>query len=144
MPISAPHHFKNWLIDCRLSLHESCHDGLSRSERRQKSSSPRNRTSSNCFEDSRANPSHSQAESSSVSTPGIEPDLRPSQSRVRIQYTSRTITQWCRWDSNPQTLVSKTSRSAVGVPHRHRNLCCSQFRVPNSELRKRPIPDLNR
>ena len=25
--------------------------------------------------------------------------------------------QWCRRDSNPQTLVPKTSRSAVGVPH---------------------------
>jgi hypothetical protein len=48
---------------------------------------------------------------------GIEPDLRPSQSRVRIHYTSQTYSQWCRWDSNPQTLVPKTSRSAVGVPH---------------------------
>ena len=51
-----------------------------------------------------------------VSAPGIEPDLRPSQGRVLIQYTSQT-NQWCRWDSNPQSLVSKTSRSAVGVPH---------------------------
>ena len=48
---------------------------------------------------------------------GIEPDLRPSQGRVRIHYTSQTYSQWCRWDSNPQTLASKTSRSAVGVPH---------------------------
>ena len=47
---------------------------------------------------------------------GIEPDLRPSQGRVRIHYTSQ-IYQWCRRDSNPQTLVPKTSRSAVGVPH---------------------------
>ena len=83
------------------------------------SSSPRNRTLSNGFEDRRANPSHSQAMLfPSVSMSGIEPDLRPSQGRVRIHYTSQTFfTKWCRWDSNPQTLVPKTSRSAVGVPH---------------------------
>jgi len=50
--------------------------------------------------------------------PGIEPDLRPSQGRVRIHYTSRTFfKKWCRRDSNPQSLVPKTSRSTVGVPH---------------------------
>ena len=82
------------------------------------SSSPRNRTLSNSFEDCRANPSHSQAMLfPSVSMSGIEPDLRPSQGRVRIHYTSQTYSQWCRRDSNPQTLASKTSRSAVGVPH---------------------------
>lgn len=50
--------------------------------------------------------------------PGVEPGPRPSQSRVLIHYTSQTNSQWCRRDSNPQSLVSKTSRSAVGVPHR--------------------------
>lgn len=63
------------------------------------SSSPRNRTLSNSFEDCRANPSHSQAmylhlAFVKVSMSGIEPDLRPSQGRVRIHYTSQTY-QWC-------------------------------------------------
>ena len=56
------------------------------------SSSPRNRTLSNSFEDCRANPSHSQAMLfPPVSMSGIEPDLRPSQGRVRIHYTSQTF-----------------------------------------------------
>ena len=47
---------------------------------------------SNGFEDRRANPSHSQAMLfTSVSMSGIEPDLRPSQGRVRIHYTSQTF-----------------------------------------------------
>ena len=31
--------------------------------------------------------------------------------------STQSINRWCRRDSNPQTLVPKTSRSAIGVPH---------------------------
>jgi hypothetical protein len=110
---------------------------ISASHQIEKSSSPRNRTLSNSFEDCRANPSHSQAidqlicrtqkqTSQQASKLGVEPSPQPShgcmQSRTLQGQTNLTILQitkpessikWCRWDSNPQTLVPKTSRSPL-------------------------------
>jgi hypothetical protein len=74
---------------------------------------------SNGFEDRRANPSHSQA--ITIQCPCQESNLIFDLRRVACASTTphrHFFTQWCRRDSNPQTLVPKTSRSAVGVPHR--------------------------
>ena len=58
----------------------------------------------------------------SVGREGIEPTLlieeRPFYRRLGLPSPiDPSIREWCRRDSNPQTLASKASRSTVGVPH---------------------------
>ena len=92
IPISAPHHFQTVArqgIEPCLTVSKTVVRIHHTRKPSQFSVHARNRTRSSTFAGSRA-----------------------------LHYTSQTFfKQWCRRDSNPQSLVPKTSRSAVGVPH---------------------------